>query len=304
MSGVPDSDNASPARRAARTLLRIQHLRGRRPPPVGDEVRSYRALIAYDGTDYAGWQRQPELVSLCEMVEAAFEAATGCEAVVHAAGRTDAGVHADGQAIRLHSRTGLPPDALRHLALQLLPPEIRVNVVEPAPPDWHPQRNAVRKLYRYTILEQPAASPVHERTAWRIWPSLSVDALRAGAGHLIGECDFRAFRNDPGPARRDQNTVRSVERIDVERALGRVRIDVQGPGFLYMMVRNIAAALVEVGAGRRPPEWIAEILASRNRRLAPPPAPPGGLTLVRIEYRDGFGASNPPPGGRGFVHSD
>ncbi len=279
----------TPARIAARSRLRTQHLRGRRPPPVREETRAYRALIAYDGSAYAGWQRQSELVSICEMIEAALEAATGCDAVTHAAGRTDAGVHADAQAIRFHSRTGLPADALRHLALQLLPPDIRVLLVEPAPEDWNPQRETVRKLYRYTILEQATESPAHERAAWRLWPPLSVEPLRVAALHLVGEHDFRAFRNDPGPARRDQDTVRTLEQIDVQRAFGRVRIDVQGPGFLYMMVRNIAAALVEVGSGRRPPEWIADLLRSGDRRLGPPPAPAAGLTLVRIEYADGFG---------------
>jgi tRNA pseudouridine38-40 synthase len=132
--------------------------------------------------------------------------------------------------------------------------------------------------------------PRWRNVVWHVPEALDLDAMRAGAVHLVGRHDFRAFRNDPGTDRREESTVRTIERIDLARDGELTRLDAVGPGFLYMMVRNVTAALVAVGRGRRPPDWIASVLASRDRRLLPPPAPPQGLTLVRVEYADGFGA--------------
>ncbi len=288
------SGRDTPARTAARTRLATHRLRGHRPPRRLDAPVWYRAIIAYDGADFAGWQRQPDVVGIAEMMDAALELATGGPVVATAAGRTDAGVHADGQAISFQTDAALPPDALRHLCLQLLPPTIRVVHVEAAPDGFRVQRDVTSKLYRYCILESPQPSPVRERAAWRFDAPLDLDAVRAAAAHLVGTHDFRAFRNDPGPARRDEDTVRTITSLDVDRAWDRVRFDVGGPGFLYMMVRNLTAALVEVGTGRQTPAWVAEILAQRDRRHVPAPAPPEGLRLVSVEYPDGFGAARAP----------
>jgi tRNA pseudouridine38-40 synthase len=279
----------TPAREAARALLRRRPLAGRRPPRTVEETALYRAIVAYEGSDWSGWQRQHEPVSVAEMLEAAIELATEAPTSVHAAGRTDAGVHAEGQAISFTSPTALPADGLRSICDMILPPSIRVAHLEPAPGGWNPQRDAVRKLYRYRLLEAPRPAPARERTAWRVGARLDLDRLRAGAAHLLGRHDFRAFRNDPGPERRGEDTVREIERLEVERVEDSVRLDVQGPGFLYMMVRNVTAALTEVALGRQDPAWIGTLLASRDRREGPPPAPPQGLTLVRVWYADGFG---------------
>ena len=211
---------------------------------------------------------------------------------LHASGRTDAGVHAEGQAIRFHAATALPADALRHRAARTLPPGLLVTLLEEAPPGWNPQRDALGKHYRYDLLESVGPAPARERAAWRVGApgTLDVDAMRSAARSLVGRHDFRAFRNDPGPERRDENTVRTVESIDVTRALDLVRVDVRGGGFLYMMVRNVVASLAAVGWGAWPVEWVAAQLASRDRASGPPPAPPHGLALVSVRYPDGFGA--------------
>ena len=223
------------------------------------------------------------------MIEAALCLATGTQVSVHASGRTDAGVHADGQAVSFSSSTALPAEALRNISLMLLPPSIRMLHVEEAPEGWNPQRDAVEKLYRFRLIEAQSARPALERVAWRVGQPLDLDRVRAAAAPLVGRHDFRAFRNDPGALRRGENTVREIVSIEVERALGLVQLDVRGPGFLYMMVRNLTAALVEVATGREEPEWVARVLASRDRRLCPSPAPAHGLTLVRVRYADGFG---------------
>lgn len=287
----------TPARLLAQALLQRPARRRRdKAPPVRDEVRRFRAVVAYDGTAYAGWQRQRERVSVQEVLEAAIEAATGLPAVVASAGRTDAGVHADGQVIAFDSATGLPAHALRHLFDHLLPTDVRVRLVEQAPAGFDPQRDAVRKLYRYALLRTPDLLPRWRNAAWHVPGGLDLASMRAGAARLIGTHDFRAFRTDPGPERRDEGTVRTIESVRLDEVAEFLRIDVTGPGFLYMMVRNVAAALVAVGRGERGDAWIAEVLAARDRRLLPPPAPAAGLTLVRVEYRDGLGGTSPGAG--------
>lgn len=263
-------------------------MKRRRPPPVGETERRFRACVAYDGTPYAGWQRQPADVSVQEMIEAALDVATGLRTSISGAGRTDAGVHAEGQVFAFATRSELPAEALLHLCRRLLPPDIRVIHLEPAPEPFRPRR-ARRKLYRYTVLEAPTDCPARERVAWRLAEPLDREALRGAAAHLVGRHDFRAFRNDPGAARRDEDTVRLIERLDVRRLDDLLLLDVQGPGFLYMMVRNVVAALVEVGSGRRPAGWVSEVLEARDRSRLPPPAPARGLCLVKVEYDDGFG---------------
>ena len=283
----------TPARLLARTLLQRQARRRRdKAPPVRDEARRFRAVVAYDGTAYAGWQRQRERVSVQEILEAAIEAATGLPASVASAGRTDAGVHADGQVIAFDSATGLPAQALRHLFDHLLPGDVRVRRVEETHAGFDPQRDAVRKLYRYALLRTADDLPRWRHAAWHVPGDLDLAAMRAGAARLLGTHDFRAFRNDPGPERRDEGTVRTVEAISVEEAAEFLRIDVTGPGFLYMMVRNVTAALVAVGRRAHGDAWIGEVLAARDRSRLPPPAPAAGLTLVRVEYGDGLGGTS------------
>lgn len=260
-----------------------------RPPPVAPAPRRFRAVVAYDGAPFAGWQRQRDLVSVQEVLEAALEEATGLAGIaVAASGRTDAGVHAEGQVVAFDARTALPAEALRHLCDHVLPDSVRVRRVEEAPAGFDPQRHAVSKTYLYLVREVAHAAPAWDRVAWLLPGPLDVVSMRAAAASLVGTRDFRAFRNDPGPERRDEVTVRRLDRLEVSRAGDLVSIEAEGAGFLYMMVRNLAAGLVEVGSGRRAPAWASEVLAARDRRLLPPPAPPQGLCLAGVKYADGF----------------
>lgn len=260
------------------------------PPPVAAQARRFRAVVAYDGTAYAGFQRQRERVTVQEILEAAIEEATRLPAIVGPAGRTDSGVHADGQVVAFNSTTALPASAIQHLFRHLLPDDVRVLRVEEAPADFHPQLHAIRKLYRSTMSTAAVEMPRLRRVHWNVGGPLDLPAMRAAAVHLVGTHDFRTFRSDPGPRRRGEGTVRTIESIDLRAESEIVTLDIVGPGFLYMMVRNVTSALVEVGRAARPPGWIAEVLARRDRSLVPPPSPAHGLTLVRVEYADGFGA--------------
>jgi tRNA pseudouridine38-40 synthase len=279
----------TPARIAARARL-VRRVRVARaaPPPVGHPVRRFRAVCAYDGAMFAGWQRQRAHVGAQEIFEVALEEATGLPVQILASGRTDSGVHADGQVFSFDSATGLPPKAILHLCAHILPPEAVVSVVEVAPDGFHPQKDVVAKTYRYTVRTAAAASPSAERTAWRFGRPLDAARMAAAGALLLGTHDFRAFRTDPGPARRGEDTVRRIDAIRVSEGFGEVRIEVVGPGFMYMMVRNIAAVLASVGAGDQRPEWVTDILSGRDRRKLPPPAPAAGLCLVRVEYEAGW----------------
>ena len=277
------------ARAAARKLLqRRVRRKSANPPPVGDVKRRFRAVVAYNGTGYAGFQRQRDHVSVQEVLEVALEDATRLPAVVLGAGRTDAGVHADGQVISFDSMTALPASAIRHMCDHVLPEDVKVRRLEEAPPGFNPQRDAVSKLYRYSLLPTLEPLPRWRDVAWQVGASLDIEKMRAGAAHLVGTHDFVAFRSDPGPGRRDQATVRTIHGIELRPMGELVLLDASGPGFLYMMVRNVASALASVGLGEHGPEWIAETLAAGERGRLPPPAPAQGLTLVRVDYRDGF----------------
>lgn len=280
------------AREAARALLRgPARRRGDRPPPHTERPRRFRAVVAYDGAPFAGWQRQSEAVTVQEVLEAALCDVLGVDDVaVAGSGRTDAGVHADGQVAAFSAPTGLPASAIRHLCDHVLPGSVRVLRVEDAPDDFDPQRHAVGKEYRYLLRVAAEPTPAWDHVAWQVPPPLDAGAMAAAAAGLVGTHDFRAYRTDPGPERRDEDTVRRLLRLDVAASHDLVAISAEGSGFLYRMVRNLAAALVEVGAGRRAADWPADVLRSRDRTRLPPSAPAQGLCLVRVAYADGFGS--------------
>lgn len=249
-------------------------------------------MVVYDGTEYRGWQRQRDELTVQELLEAALDRATGTVVGVRGSGRTDAGVHADGQVIAFDSRTRLPADAVRHRTAHLLPRDVQLVRLERAHPSFDPQRDAVAKCYRYTVLRAPAPSPSRERCAFRVDSPLDVDAMRRAAGTVVGRHDFRSFRTDPGPARRDEDTVRTVRSVELHDLGESLVVDVAGEGFLYMMVRNLVAGLLAVGRGDWGTGRMAEVLAACDRRLVPPPAPAHGLCLRGVTYDDGF-ASGP-----------
>ena len=277
-----------------RALVRDVRRKSAAKPAVIETPRRFRGVVAYDGSAFSGWQRQFAQVGVQELLEVALEEATGLSIQVLAAGRTDAGVHADGQTFSFDAKTALPASALKCLCDHVLPPTLCVLRVDDAASDFGVHRDVVSKLYRYTVRVSRDPSPATERVVWRVPTDLDLSAMQAAALHLVGRHDFRAFRTDPGPARRGEDTVRTVDRVAVTRAHDLIRIDVTGPGFLYMMVRNIAAALVAVGAGRQSADWVAEVLAGRLRSPLPPPAPAAGLCLIRVDYEDGWPANCPP----------
>jgi len=244
--------------------------------------------LSYDGTNYAGWQRQKNAVTVQEVVEAALLKLTGEQITIAGASRTDAGVHASGQVAHFDTASSIPGDRFCLALNTFLPPDIRVMSSTQADADFHSRFNAVRKTYRYTICNAPVAHALYNNRAWHVRPPLDTNAMRKAAESLIGEHDFAAFRAAGGQPVR--STVRRVEHVELQLPSpdeNLLNLVITGSGFLYNMVRIIAGTLVYVGMGKLPPDVISQMIATKNRKLGGPTAPPQGLILCSVEYPNG-----------------
>jgi len=244
-------------------------------------VPSFKITLAYDGTDFNGWQRQPEGTSIQGLLEDALRDLDGRDVAVTGAGRTDAGVHALAQVAAFALERTIAPDALVRAVNVRLPESVRILSAEPAHADFHPRFDAKAKTYRYRIWNADVLSPFERRYAWHVIDRLDVDAMNAAAVRLVGTHDFAAFQGTGSDTATSTRTMTSV-RIDPQSAL--LECEVTGDGFLRHMVRNIVGSLVDVGRGRFPPSWLAEVLLSRDRTRAGRTAPAHGLFLVGVKY--------------------
>ncbi len=242
-----------------------------------------RLTLEYDGSDFAGWQLQAAGQRTVQgTLEDAIRRVTGQMARVSGAGRTDAGVHAEGQVASVALDSAPEPAALARALNGVLPPDLAVVALEPAPDDFHARYDARSKLYRYRIWNCALRSPLH---AWRshwIRAPLDLAAMRRAANSLVGRHDFAAFRTAGSDGRSTLRTLSSLEINGGPR--GEIQLLVEADGFLRHMVRILAGTLVEVGTGRRAAASVPGLLASRERAQAGPTAPAQALTLVRVSY--------------------
>lgn len=246
-------------------------------------VRNIRLLVAYDGTEFHGWQRQPDLRTVQGCIEYAARRVVRHNMCLVSSGRTDAGVHAAGHVANFLTICEMPARNLLRAIGERLPKDLTLARVDEAPLGFHATRCALGKLYRYRIYNtsgRPVECQVHRHT-FHVWHSLDLDRMRAGAKHYIGRQDFAAMAS-----KGDQrgSTVRTVRRCDVQRHLDEVRIDVIGDGFLYNQVRNMVGTLIEVGRGHWQPDRVRDILDGRDRFQAGPTAPAKGLCLQWVQY--------------------
>lgn len=241
----------------------------------------YRMVISYDGTPYVGWQIQPQGESIQGILERTLERILQKPIRVIGAGRTDAGVHALGQVAHFVSEEVHDCKTLQFRLNCLLPKEIRIMLLEHAEPDFHAMHSARSKIYHYHLWLEPIEDPFLLRYRHKVHSSLELTAMHEAAQALIGTHDFTTFANCGSNAKEGQRT---LQRIDFVPQAGGMRLEFEGNGFLYKMVRNLVGMLLEVGRGKRSTAEIPRLLAATNRTLAPPPAPALGLFLVEVKY--------------------
>ena len=244
-------------------------------------LHNVKLTIAYDGTEYHGWQIQPGMRTIQGVLREAIEGLLGRKVRVCGASRTDAGVSALGQVGLIQIDSPIPTENLAKAITDRLPPDMAVAEAVEAPLGFDVIGAVKSKLYRYTIYTGPVRPVLQIRRCWHIPAKLDIAAMAAAAKLLVGTKDFKSFA--AGDEKRE-DTVRTIFRCDVTDENDWVSVDVEGNSFLYNMVRNIVGTLVEVGVGRWNPEKIKEILEARDRTAAGPLAPATGLCLMHIEY--------------------
>ena len=247
-------------------------------------TRNIRLVIAYNGEHYHGWQRQlPGVDTVQERIEHAAARVLKHPVTVHGAGRTDAGVHAEGQVANLHTpNLVVPLQGLRRAMNARLPKDIVVRSASVVPDAFHASISAIGKTYRYRICVAPNRPADRAGQVYHYWRPLDAGPMAQAAARLVGTFDYRALASS---AEQRENTVRTIYACSVAPVGDEIHVTVQGSGFLYHMVRNIVGTLIEVGRGHWPPERIDAILASCDRREAGPTAPPDGLSMVCVHYR-------------------
>lgn len=246
-------------------------------------MRTLKLVLTYDGTDFSGWQRQRDRRTVQRELEEALEKLTRETIVVHASGRTDAGVHALGQVVHFHTASDHPAEVFVRALNAFLPRDVRVLSARDMPQTFHATVDAKRKLYSYVIDNGSIADPFQRRHVWHVYEPLDALAMHRAAQCLKGRHDFHSFETH-WPNR--MSSVRTITRIEVHRLNRHLRIDVEADGFLYNMVRSIVGTLTYVGKGKWPESRVRRILEAEDRARAGPTAPPQGLFLVRVAYSD------------------
>ena len=239
--------------------------------------------MAYDGTAYAGWQVQPHALTVQEVLERAAEAINGEKTGVAGAGRTDAGVHARGQAARFATRRDLDERTVPRALNSRLPEDVVVVGAREVGERFHPIRDARLKHYRYSFKPAPFRDPFDDRYVLRVEGRLDLDAMGRAAAALAGEHDFAPFEKSGSPR---ESTVRRLASLDVTASGNYIYADFVGNGFLYGMARNLAGSLLRAGQGGLDPDSIPERLAMGDRLIAGPRLAARGLCLMGVDYGD------------------
>jgi tRNA pseudouridine38-40 synthase len=252
----------------------------------------YRLTIEYDGRPYQGWQSQAGVPTVQDAIEAAILAFSGERIRLSVAGRTDAGVHATGQVAHADlARDWAPSRARDAINAHLRPQPIAILAMEVAPPTFDARFSAIRRAYRYTILNRRAPPALDAGKVWHVMRELDTDTMHRAAQTLVGTHDFTTFRNARCQAK---SPIRTLEQISVRRDGAYVLVETEARSFLHNQVRSMVGSLKRVGDGAWPLEAIPEILAARDRTRCGALAPPEGLALARVDYRPDGGAAPEP----------
>ena len=238
-------------------------------------------MLEYDGSGFAGWQQQAKGRTVEAELKRALRELTGEDHVVHAAGRTDAGAHAEGQVVSFELRGRIAPERLVAALNARLPDDVAAVSAEPVPDGFHARYSARWRRYRYRYLDRPGRPALERARCWHVRRRLDERAMAAAARALVGRHDWTSFCSASEPP--DQR-VREMRSAQVTRRGDYVELELIAEGFLRGLARSIAGALAEVGLGRQPARWVGEVLRARDRRLAAKTAPAGGLTLMEVIY--------------------
>ena len=254
-------------------------------PDLTTSMRNVLLRIAYDGTDFFGWQIQPERPTIQGTIAAAIEKITGEAVVLHGSGRTDAGVHAVAQAANLHLRSPIPCSNLQQALNRLLPESIRILAADPVPETFHARHDAASKTYLYRIFRPAICPPTLSRFVTPYPYPLHEAAMTEAATYFQGTLDFRSFASADGEeGSLDKSCVRTVFRSSLIRHGEELQYTIEGSGFLHHMVRNIVGTLLDVGRGRTSASAVPRIIAACKRSAAGPTAPARGLHLLSVTY--------------------
>jgi len=240
----------------------------------------YKIILAYNGSAFAGYQRQAEVRTVQAELETALRKIGWQGRHVLSAGRTDAGVHARGQVVSFQLDWGHTSEDLGNALNYYLPKDMAVRAVSEVPEDFHPRYAAKRRCYRYRIFCQPVRDPLREDFAWRVWPPVAIEPMNAAAASLVGSHDFQAFGT---PMKEDGITVREVFSAEWSGEKDAWHFDIAANAYLYHMVRRITFALVTIGQGQAAVSLIADSLRSGQMELTGL-APAAGLVLEEVEY--------------------
>ncbi len=245
------------------------------------ERKSYIVQIKYDGRNYSGWRRQShDQNTIQQVMEETLRKMTNTKVNLHAASWTDAGVHADCQIAVMVLRQNIDKYDFMAKANSLFPEDIRILDINPAPPGFDPIGGNQGKHYRYTIWNGQSGPP-DTMTCWHIAKPLSIEKMQIAADMLVGTHDFRGIKLAKD---RRKDCVRTIFACQITRENSTIFIDIKGDNFIYMMIRTLASALVEIGTEQKAPESISKLLSAKDNRFAPVPAPGSGLCLLKIYF--------------------
>ncbi|MCR4717910.1 MAG: tRNA pseudouridine(38-40) synthase TruA [Lachnospiraceae bacterium] len=244
-------------------------------------MQRVRLIIAYDGTNYCGWQIQDNGITIEEVINKALTALCNEEIAVIGASRTDSGVHAMGNVAVFDTNSRIPAEKFSYALNQRLPDDIRIQRSDEVASDWHPRYQDTIKTYEYRYLNRRFPDPIRRLYTYFVYYPMDVVKMQEAANYLIGEHDFKSFCSTKG---QQLTTIREIYDLTVKRQGDEIILRVTGNGFLYNMVRIIAGTLARVGTGLYEPGRVKDILEATDRQIAGPKAPASGLTLIGIKY--------------------
>lgn len=247
-------------------------------------MKNYKLLISYDGTHYSGWQIQPNATTIQEKIQEALTTILRENIGIIGSGRTDSGVHAKGQVAHFHFEKDLSLNRVHYALNGLLPHDIRILSIEEVPANFHAQFSAKGKIYHYHLYFDPILDPTKRFFCHHVQGKFNLNAFKKASRAFIGVHDFTSFANSATMGSAANDPVREIYRLDIVEEEGGLRLEFEGNGFLYKMVRNIVGTLLDVGYEKKSPEDMLTILIAKDRRCAGRAAPAKGLFLMKVLY--------------------